>query len=90
MEISQQNPRTDIKNKPYSIMVTGATGFIGTRLISHLSKIGYSVKGMSRKNIPDTSNVKYVQADVFDVEQLEECIRWNRDCILSTSFHGRK
>jgi len=61
-----------IKDKPYSIMVTGATGFIGTRLISHLSKIGYSVKGMSRRNISDTKNVKYVQADVFDVTQLEK------------------
>ncbi|MGI9566525.1 MAG: NAD(P)H-binding protein [Nitrosopumilus sp.] len=52
-------------------MVTGATGFIGARLILHLSKIGYSVKGMSRRIIRDTPNVKYVQADVFDVEQLE-------------------
>ncbi|WP_316507201.1 NAD(P)H-binding protein [Nitrosopumilus sp.] len=74
MEISQQHPHVDIKNKPYSIMVTGATGFIGSRLISHLSKMGYSVKGMSRRNIPDTSNVKYVQADVFDVEQLEDAL----------------
>ena len=60
------------KNKPYSIMVTGSTGFIGTRLISHLSKLGYSVKGMSRKKIPDTPSVKYVQADVFDTTQLEK------------------
>ena len=70
-EFPQQHSCTDRKNKPYSIMVTGATGFIGARLISHLSKIGYSVKGMSRRNIPDTPNVKYVQADVFDAEQLE-------------------
>ena len=61
-----------IKDKPYSIMVTGATGFIGTRLISHLSKLGHYVKGMSRRNISDTKNVKYVQADVFDVTQLEK------------------
>ena len=61
-----------IKDKPYSIMVTGATGFIGTRLISHLSKLGHSVKGMSRRSISDTRNVKYVQADVFDVTQLEK------------------
>jgi uncharacterized protein YbjT (DUF2867 family) len=61
-----------IKDKPYSIMVTGATGFIGTRLISHLSKLGYSVKGMTRRNLSDTRNVKYVQADVFDVTQLEK------------------
>ena len=65
---------TDIrtKNKPYTIMITGATGFIGTRLISHLSKLGYSVKGMTRKNLSDTRNVKYVQADVFDITQLEK------------------
>ena len=74
MEISQQDPRNVLKNKPYSIMVTGATGFIGARLISHLSQMGYSIKGMSRKSIPDTPNVKYVQADVFDVEQLEEAL----------------
>ena len=61
-----------IKDKPYSIMVTGATGFIGTRLISHLSKLGHSVKGMSRRSISDTRNVKYVQTDVFDVTQLEK------------------
>ena len=74
MEISQQHPRNGIKNTPYSIMVTGATGFIGARLISHLSKIGYSIKGMSRRNIPDTPNVKYVQANVFDAEQLEKAL----------------
>ena len=74
MEISQQHSHTDAKNKPYSIMVTGATGFIGARLISQLSKIGYSVKGMSRRNIPDKPNVKYVQADVFDVDQLEDAL----------------
>ena len=70
--IQQSNDTT--KNKPYSIMVTGATGFIGARLISHLSKLGYSVKGMSRQEVSDTSNVKYVQADVFDLAQLENAL----------------
>ena len=74
MEISQQSTYSILKNKPYSIMVTGATGFIGARLISHLSKLGYSVKGMSRCEISDTSNVKYVKADVFDVIQLENVL----------------
>ena len=73
IEMVQQSTDTT-KNKPYSIMVTGATGFIGTRLISHLSKLGYSVKGMSRREIPDTTNVKYVKADVFDVTQLENAL----------------
>ena len=73
--MSQQSiPEICKKNKPYSIMVTGATGFIGTRLISHLSKLGYSINGMTRRNIPDTKNVKYVQADVFDIAQLERAL----------------
>ena len=72
--MSQQSTETSTKSKPYSIMITGATGFIGIRLISHLSKLGYSVKGMSRRKISDTSNVKYVQADVFDVTQLENAL----------------
>ncbi|MDW7641302.1 MAG: NAD(P)H-binding protein [Nitrosarchaeum sp.] len=60
------------ESKPYSILVTGATGFIGSRLISFLSSSGYAIKGMSRKKIQDSNNVKYVQADVFDVDQLEK------------------
>lgn len=63
-----------IKKKPYSILVTGATGFIGARLISYLSKRGYFVKGMSRRKISDTTNIRYVQADVFDVNQLEKAL----------------
>lgn len=72
--MSQQSTDSASKHKPYSIMVTGATGFIGSRLISHLANLGYTVKGMSRKSIPDTKNVKYVQADVFDVSQLENAL----------------
>jgi len=61
-------------SRSYSILVTGATGFIGSRLISSLSSSGYTIKGMSRKKLQDTSNVKYVQADVFDVDQLEKAM----------------
>jgi len=71
----QQSTDTNIKHKPYSILVTGATGFIGTRLISHLSKKGYSLKGMSRRNISNTANVKYIQANVFDQNHLEESLK---------------
>jgi len=60
--------------KPYSILVTGATGFIGSRLISSLASSGFTVRGMSRKKLLDSNNVKYVQADVFDVVQLENAM----------------
>jgi uncharacterized protein YbjT (DUF2867 family) len=60
--------------KSYSILVTGATGFIGSRLISALSSSGFTVRGMTRKKLLDSNNVKYVQADVFDVVQLENAM----------------
>ncbi|MCV0399285.1 MAG: NAD-dependent epimerase/dehydratase family protein [Nitrosarchaeum sp.] len=59
------------QNHSYSILVTGATGFIGSKLIASLSSLGYSVKAMSRKNVPDSYLIKYVKADVFDINQLE-------------------
>jgi len=62
------------KIKPYSILVTGATGFIGSRLITNLVSNGFTVKGMSRSKLPDSDNVKYIQADVFDIDQLEKAL----------------
>ena len=63
------------QESPFSILVTGATGFIGSRLISELSSAGYTVKGLSRKKLPDSENVKYVQADVFDIDQLQNAMK---------------
>jgi len=60
---------------PYSILVSGSTGFIGARLISSLSKKGYKITAMSRKNLEDSENIKYIKADVFDVEQLENAMK---------------
>lgn len=64
-----------MKQKPYSIMVTGATGFIGSRLLDVLVKRGYSVKGMSRKEMSDRPQIKFVKTDVFDLEQLTNSLQ---------------
>lgn len=63
------NPSTDYR--PFSILVTGATGFIGSRLIDTFVEKGYQVVGLSRKKLQDSTNVKYRQADVFNISQLE-------------------
>ena len=63
-----------IQTKPYSILVTGSTGFIGSKLVEKLTQNGYSVKGMSRRQIPDKQGVKYVKADVFNPDELETCL----------------
>lgn len=64
-----------IHRKPYFIMVTGATGFIGSRLLSSLSKKGYTVKGMSRRDKSDKPGIKFVKTDVFDRKQLTDSLQ---------------
>ena len=58
------------QTKPYDILVTGASGFIGKKLLNKLTDSGFTVTAMSRSNYPDTENVKRVQADAFDVDSL--------------------
>jgi len=58
------------QSSPFSIMVTGATGFIGSRLVSLLSSNGCTITGLSRQKLNNTENVKYVQVDVFDNDEL--------------------
>lgn len=79
------------QSSPFSILVTGATGFIGSRLISLLSESGYTVTGLSRRKLPDTKNVKYVQADVFDIDQLTNAMNGIEVAYyLLHSMEGRK
>ncbi|HUU48901.1 MAG TPA: NAD(P)H-binding protein [Nitrosopumilaceae archaeon] len=80
-----------LKIAPYSILVTGATGFIGARLISSLSKKGYKISAMSRQKITDSENVKYVKADVFDLNQLEKAMTGIKTAFyLLHSMEGNK
>ena len=51
-------------------MVSGCTGFIGSRLAARLSSLGYSVRGLTRQKMDDRGNIAYVQADVFDLPRL--------------------
>lgn len=74
IEAPRQSAHASAEVKPYSIMVTGATGFIGSRLISHLTRLGHSVVGMSRRDVADAPNVKYVKANAFDASQLEDAL----------------
>jgi uncharacterized protein YbjT (DUF2867 family) len=59
---------------PYNILVTGATGFIGSRLLSSLIKKGYSVKALSRNILNNENNLKFVKADLFNQTELETAL----------------
>jgi nucleoside-diphosphate-sugar epimerase len=62
------------QEKPYTILITGATGFIGSRLVDSFTNKGHSVKALSRKDMADRQNVRFVKADMFNIEQLEAAL----------------
>jgi uncharacterized protein YbjT (DUF2867 family) len=62
------------QSNPYSILVSGSTGFIGTKLIQKLTEKGYTITGMSRQTLENMKQIKYVKADVFNLEQLQNAM----------------
>ena len=72
-QVTQYKNHTQLK--PFDILVTGATGFIGARLVKEISKRGYTVKGMTRRQLEDGNNVKYVQADALDAQSLTKALK---------------
>ena len=67
--------REDVTSKDYSILVTGATGFIGKKLLERLAKTGYKVTAMSRTKYPYSENVRFVTADAFDMDSLRNALK---------------
>tara|TARA_A100001015_G_C15042950_1_gene741132 strand:+ start:2031 stop:2903 length:873 start_codon:yes stop_codon:yes gene_type:complete len=47
------------------IILTGGTGFIGSRILSKLTKFNHEILILSRKKIKSKRNVKYIQCDLF-------------------------
>ena len=62
------------QSNPNSILITGATGFIGSKLIQKFSEKGYTITGMSRQEMDNKAGIKYVKADVFNPEELEKAM----------------
>jgi len=57
------------------ILVTGASGLVGSHLLQQLIQAGQSVKALYRNTIPEianTSRVEWVKGDILDVVALEE------------------
>ena len=46
------------------VLVTGATGFLGTRLVEQLKSRGYPVRALARK-LSDTEKLKRLKAEIF-------------------------
>ncbi|MFB5610479.1 MAG: NAD(P)H-binding protein [Nitrosopumilaceae archaeon] len=73
--MSQKMQTDKLMINPYGILITGATGFIGSRLVKSLTERGYKVKAMTRKSLSDKNNVKYVQADALEYGQLANALK---------------
>ncbi len=54
------------------VLVTGATGFVGSHLVRHLAEKGYKVRGVSRKEVspfPEMNNYEHAKIqDVYSAE----------------------
>lgn len=64
-------------SKTSSVLVTGATGFIGKDLVSHLLECEWRVKAMSRNgpgSLPLSERLEFVQADMRDELSLRRAV----------------
>lgn len=80
------------------ILVTGATGLVGSHLISALLAKGLPVKALYRNEIPsifDSSKIQWVKADILDIVALEEAMQgvtqvYHCAAIISFSAKNKK
>ncbi|MGH8419160.1 MAG: NAD-dependent epimerase/dehydratase family protein [Pseudomonas sp.] len=63
------------------ILVTGATGFIGTRLCELLVSEGHEVRGVSRSGGGEVVGVDYQAKDFTNAESISESLR-GIDCVV--------
>ena len=72
--MSQMTKTRFKQSRPHNILITGATGFIGSKLIQKFSKRGNTVTAMSRQDMENQPAIKYVKADVFNSTELEKAM----------------
>lgn len=54
------------------VLVTGATGFVGSHLVRHLAEKGYKVRGVSRKEVsPFTEKSPCHPVDSYGISKRE-------------------
>lgn len=78
------------------ILVTGATGLVGSHLLQQLIQAGHSVKALYRTHIPtipNTEGVEWIKGDILDIVALEESmdqVNQVYHCAAVVSFNPAK
>jgi len=75
-----------VSGEDMAVLVTGASGFIGSHVVVELLKRGFSVKAMLRNKgfegmFPESENLEIVIADLFDKESLRKAVQGCDDVI---------
>ena len=79
--MTENNPQ----NKQ-TVLVTGASGFAGSRITSHLKKSGYNVIGTANRNKPSDSDIPFPLADLSDARSSFELInKYQPDAVVHTA-----
>ncbi len=67
-----------MKNQRVKAVVTGAGGFIGHHLVSHLKRLGYQVRGVDLK-YPEFGATEADEFLILDLRESQSCRRATRD-----------
>jgi NAD(P)-dependent dehydrogenase (short-subunit alcohol dehydrogenase family) len=55
-------------------LITGATGGLGGAVVERFASEGWDVLGVDKRSAEDRENVRFVQADLFDSEEVEHAV----------------
>jgi NAD(P)-dependent dehydrogenase (short-subunit alcohol dehydrogenase family) len=55
-------------------LITGATGGLGRAVVERFAADGWNVVGVDKRVAEDRENVRFVEADLFDQEQVENAV----------------
>lgn len=79
-----------------SVVVTGATSFIGAPLTSKLSRLGYYVYAIIRPNSKNISNIEknknihIIECDMSNIEKIKELIKENCLAFFHIAWNGTR
>ena len=79
------------QTQQHDILVTGYTGFIGSKLAEKLIENGYSITATSRKKLQDKESIKSVKADALNYNEIHNALKGvNVAFYLLHSMEGKK